>query len=175
MLVVAYLANTKWCKKPEKWLETLHMGTHLRVLIWEYSARSFQWIPTWQGLKRFQESLRPCALNESSLSSVKVNTFIPRLPCHRYKEQIPLKTYPVWWGRGASYPFNTFIPRSPCHRYKGQIPLKTHPVWGGRGASHYLKTYIPRSPCHRYCRTWKFTRVPCIANFGVLRHSVSLY
>ena len=44
---VAYLANTKWCKKlnqnPGKW-----------VLIWEYFARVIQWIPTWQGLNGFQ-------------------------------------------------------------------------------------------------------------------------
>ena len=32
MLLVANLANTKWCKKPEKWLRPWHMGTHLRVL-----------------------------------------------------------------------------------------------------------------------------------------------
>ena len=38
------------------------------VLIWEYSARAFQWIPTWHGLDVFQKSLRSCALDESSLS-----------------------------------------------------------------------------------------------------------
>ena len=32
MLLVANLAYTKWCKKPEKWLKLWHMGTHLRVL-----------------------------------------------------------------------------------------------------------------------------------------------
>ena len=32
MLLVANFANTQWCKKPEKWLKPLHMGTHLRVL-----------------------------------------------------------------------------------------------------------------------------------------------
>ena len=43
--VVAYLTNTKWCKKmkndrnPGKW-----------VLIWENSASAFQWVPTRQGL-----------------------------------------------------------------------------------------------------------------------------
>ena len=36
MLVVANLANTKWCKKKRKMTETLAMGTHLRVLS-EYS------------------------------------------------------------------------------------------------------------------------------------------
>ena len=33
MLLVANLANTKWCRKPEKWLKPWHMGTHLRVLM----------------------------------------------------------------------------------------------------------------------------------------------
>ena len=32
-------------QKPERWLKPWHM-----VLIWEYSARALQWIPTWQNL-----------------------------------------------------------------------------------------------------------------------------
>ena len=32
MLLVADLANTKCCKKPDKWLKHWHMDTHLRVL-----------------------------------------------------------------------------------------------------------------------------------------------
>ena len=31
MLLVANLANTKWCKTPVKWLKPWHMGAHLRV------------------------------------------------------------------------------------------------------------------------------------------------
>ena len=31
-LLVANLANTNWCKNPEKWLKPWQMGTHLRVL-----------------------------------------------------------------------------------------------------------------------------------------------
>ena len=55
-------------KNPPKWWEPWHM-----VLIWEYSARAFQLIPTWQGLDVFQKSLRPCAFDESSLSTTRVN------------------------------------------------------------------------------------------------------
>ena len=36
VLVVANLANTKWCKKTRKWLKPWHMGTHLRVLSKSY-------------------------------------------------------------------------------------------------------------------------------------------
>ena len=64
MLLVANLANTKWCKKaenPSKW-----------VLIWEVSVRAIQWIPTWQGLDGFQKSLHHCALVKSSLSIGRV-------------------------------------------------------------------------------------------------------
>ena len=61
MLLVANLANTKWCKIPEKWLKPWNMGI---VLIWECSAKAIQWIPYWQGLDGFQKSLRPCALDE---------------------------------------------------------------------------------------------------------------
>ena len=68
MLLVANLANTKWCTKPEN---DRNPGTW--VLIWECSARAFKWIPTWQSLDGFQKSLRHCALDESSLSIGRVN------------------------------------------------------------------------------------------------------
>ena len=58
MLLVASLANKKI---PD-----------IRVLIWEYWARAFQWISTWQGLDGFQKSLRPCALDQSSPSIERV-------------------------------------------------------------------------------------------------------
>ena len=35
MLLVANLANTKWCKNPKKWLKPWHMpdmGIHMRLL-----------------------------------------------------------------------------------------------------------------------------------------------
>ena len=32
MLLVANLANAKLCKKPEKWVKLLQMGTHMKVL-----------------------------------------------------------------------------------------------------------------------------------------------
>ena len=32
MLLVTNLANTKWCKKPEKWPKPWQMGTHMKVL-----------------------------------------------------------------------------------------------------------------------------------------------
>ena len=35
------------------------------VLIWEFSGRAILWIPTWQGYDGFQQSLHPCALDES--------------------------------------------------------------------------------------------------------------
>ena len=44
------------------------------MLFWEYSARAFQWIPTWQGLNGFWKSFRPCALDKSSLSIGRFNT-----------------------------------------------------------------------------------------------------
>ena len=62
------LTNMKWCKSPEN-----DWNTGKWVIIWAYSARVFQWIPTWQGLDGFQKSLRLCALNENSLSIERVN------------------------------------------------------------------------------------------------------
>ena len=43
------------------------------VLIWEHTERAIYWIPTWQGLDVFKKSLRPCALDETSLSIGRVN------------------------------------------------------------------------------------------------------
>ena len=45
-----------------------------RVLIWEYTARAFQSMPTWQGLDGFQKSLHPCVLDVSSLSIGRVTS-----------------------------------------------------------------------------------------------------
>ena len=42
------------------------------VLIWEYSSRAIQWIPTWHALDGFQKSLHPYDLIESSLSIGRV-------------------------------------------------------------------------------------------------------
>ena len=51
------LAKTKWSKKIFKndW------NPDIWVLIWEYSARAIQWVPTWQGLDGFQKTLHSCA------------------------------------------------------------------------------------------------------------------
>ena len=69
MLLVADLANTKLCKKTLK--NDWNPGTW--VLIWEYSARAILWVPTWQGLDGLQQSLHPCAFDESSFSVGSVN------------------------------------------------------------------------------------------------------
>ena len=70
MLLVAHLANTKRCKKHEMWL-----NPGIWVLIWEYSVRAIQWIPTWPGLDGFQESQHRCAFDESSLSIEALKIF----------------------------------------------------------------------------------------------------
>ena len=49
MLLVANLANTKWCKNLEN-----DWNPGIWVLIWKHSSRAIQWIPTWQGLDGFK-------------------------------------------------------------------------------------------------------------------------
>ena len=71
MLLVANLANTKWCRKPKKWLKPWHMGTHLRVL----GER--------QGLDGFQKYLRPCALDEISYIASALEGLKVVRPCLR--------------------------------------------------------------------------------------------
>ena len=63
MLLVSNLANTKL---REKLKNDWDPGTC--ELIWEYSARAFQWIPIWQGLDGFQKYLHYCALAKVALS-----------------------------------------------------------------------------------------------------------
>ena len=46
----ANFANTKWCKNLKN-----DWNTGIWVLIWEYSVRAIQWIPTWQGVVSFQK------------------------------------------------------------------------------------------------------------------------
>ena len=69
MLLVANFDNAKLHKKAKKndWKPGIW------VLIWEFSARAIQWIPTWKGLDSFQKSLWLCALDESSFSIGRVN------------------------------------------------------------------------------------------------------
>ena len=60
MMLMANLANPKWCKNLQNdW----NSGT------WKYSSRAIQCKPTWQGLDGFQRSLHPCVLDVSCLSS----------------------------------------------------------------------------------------------------------
>ena len=75
------LANTKWCKQPGN-----YWNPGKWVLIWEYSTRAIQWIPTGQGLDGFQIYLRSCSLDESCLSigGVNVNFAIGSLLPFRY-------------------------------------------------------------------------------------------
>ena len=72
MLLVANLANTKWCKKAEKWLKPRQMGTHLRVL----SESSPMNTNMWQGLDDFQKYLRSCVWDNSSLRIGRVKTIL---------------------------------------------------------------------------------------------------
>ena len=68
MLLLVNLANAKNLKNdlnPGKW-----------VLIWEGSARAFQWIPTRQCSDGFQNCLHSCVLEESSLSIERVNLLV---------------------------------------------------------------------------------------------------
>ena len=65
---MANLANTKWCKKYEKWLKPLHTITHMRVL-----GESFPISTNMTGLGGFSEILRSSALDKSILSIGRAN------------------------------------------------------------------------------------------------------
>ena len=71
-LLVANLANTKWCKNSEKSLKPWQMVTDLRVLI-----KSFHMNTNLTGFGWFSRSLQSCALNESSLTIGRVKAQMP--------------------------------------------------------------------------------------------------
>ena len=56
-------------QKPERLLKPWHVDTHLKVL-----SESFPMNTNMTGFRRFQKLLRPCASDESSLSTGRVNT-----------------------------------------------------------------------------------------------------
>ena len=67
ILLVADLAKTKLCEKPEKWLKTWQMGTHLRVL-----AEIF---PIYTNMTGFGWFSHFSSLDECSLIMERVNRF----------------------------------------------------------------------------------------------------
>ena len=68
VLVVTKLANTKWGKKPAKWLKPWHVGTHLRVL-----SESFLMNTNMIGLDGFQKWLK---MTEKWLKPWHVGTYL---------------------------------------------------------------------------------------------------
>ena len=70
MLLVANLANTKSCKKPEKLTVTLVYG-YLSENTQRELSNEYQHDRVLDG---FQRSLHPCPLDESSLSFGRVNS-----------------------------------------------------------------------------------------------------
>ena len=70
MLLVANLADTNRCIRPQKWLKPWHMGAHWRALS-ESSLMDTNM--TW--LIVFQKSLHSCALDKSGLSIWRVKIF----------------------------------------------------------------------------------------------------
>ena len=67
----------KMVQKPEK----NYRNRATWVLIWEYSERAFQWIPTYQGIDVFQKYSRPCALVKvaSALEGLRINGLIRQM------------------------------------------------------------------------------------------------
>ena len=93
MLLVANLANIKWCRKPGKWLKHWQMGTHLRVL-----SEIFPMNTNKIGFRWFQKHLHPCALEESSLSIGRAKFWLLAQKCKSEytHKNILLSTSIVW-------------------------------------------------------------------------------
>ena len=66
MLLVANLANTKWCKKPEKWPKPWQMGTHMKVL-----GESFPMNTNMTGFRWFFENICVLVLWMKEASSLE--------------------------------------------------------------------------------------------------------
>ena len=68
MLLVANVANTKWCKKPVKLLKSCHMGTPLRVL-----GESYPMSTNMTGFRWFLKIFASLCFGQNSLSIGRVN------------------------------------------------------------------------------------------------------
>ena len=73
MLLLTYLANRKWFKKPQKSLKPWQMGTHPKELSECYPLNS-----NMTGFRCFQTSLCPCVFDKSSLSIGRVKAQLPQ-------------------------------------------------------------------------------------------------
>ena len=61
------------------------------VLIWEYSARAFKWIPTWQGLDVFQKSLWTELWKKVASAPQGLNVIMMLLVCWYYCQYLHLR------------------------------------------------------------------------------------
>ena len=121
---VANLPNTKLINKHEnEW----NPGTW--ILIWECSERAIQWIPTWQGSDDFQRSLLPCALDESSLSIVRIKS--------TFKECNGKMRYCLKWCRYQYW-------------YLSTVSNPTQNVW----IMNFSYLVFPWRTCCRFARWW---------------------
>ena len=74
-LVLAKLATSSIRVKNEiELLSKIFLFPTIVVLIWEYSVRAIQWIPTWQGVDVCQKSLCSCALAKVALALEALST-----------------------------------------------------------------------------------------------------
>ena len=90
-----YLIYTKINAKSTRKVFLKHDGT------WVYSSEStqgaLQWIPTWQGLHVFQNSLHLRALDKSILSIGGINLYCRTLPIYLETSGAPMKSGATWW------------------------------------------------------------------------------
>ena len=93
-----YLGQYK--KRQKTWINERNQGTW--VLIWGYSSRDIQWIPTWQGLDGFQKSLSPFTKVASASEGLKKFCFVadfevlchmPVRPCNHWTPLWHTKKY----------------------------------------------------------------------------------
>ena len=101
MLLVSNLANTKWCKKPEKWLKPWHLGSHMRVLEESYPINTKMtgfkilcFLVHWTKVASAMEGLTPLMLRLllSKAQGRKV-FWKPFKPCHVGIHWIALAEY----------------------------------------------------------------------------------
>ena len=72
------------------------------VLIWEYSARAIQYIPTWQGLDNFIRPLHLCALDESKVLALEGLTLMLGVAGYNLANTNDAKNFTVTHAHGCS-------------------------------------------------------------------------
>ena len=99
-----YLANTKWCKTPEKLLKPRHMGTHMRVLSESFltntNTTGLRWFTKKRKWPQHQVMVNPVPLKVHTLSEKSLDNSTEIVDAERCMEKdLWTQQKKYFWGK----------------------------------------------------------------------------